>query len=232
MPLSLEATMKWCWVFVPNLFLELYLRAGCAKVTPKRVTWPDGHNKHWSHKWKGLHMYPVLYSPGFHSNFCYKQMPSSSSPCGPGKPTSHHEWLPQELARSNDDLTSPWLPNSCPPGTNLVQWPPGRRQTAPEGLGFPWLLCHISSLQIALINLCVLSGFKCRFLAPESLPKNQWWINESPLRIPEEKRIGDPTGLSPNPTQICLRSKSKLSVFIPNLVSFPLALKNPLSQTK
>lgn len=101
----------------------------------------------------------------------------------------------------------------------LMRWPPGRRQTAPEGLGFPQLLRHINSLQIPLIDLCVLSGFKRLFLAPESLPRNQQWINESPFRIPEEKCIGEPTGLSPNPAQISLGANlSCLSAF---LTSFP-----------
>lgn len=51
-----------------------------------------------------------------------------------------------------------------------------------------------------------------------------------PLGFTEEKCIGEPTALCPDPDQIC--RAAQLPVFIPDLVSFPLALSSPLSQAK
>lgn len=91
----LEAATRWCWVLVPS-------------PAP------------WAAR---LCKYSVLCSPHFHNIFCYKEMPSSSSPCSHGRqdrrPTvtgfprsSRKEWWPYCL------MTIQFLPSRC---TDLLE---------------------------------------------------------------------------------------------------------------
>lgn len=101
-PFHLEVKLKPLWLCLwkqpqddagclyPALLPELPVCPGCAKDTPERLMWPENYSKCWRiPKWNNVHEYSVLSSPNFHSIYCYKEMPCSSSPCSCGRQDRH-----------------------------------------------------------------------------------------------------------------------------------------------
>lgn len=79
---------------------------------------------------------------------------------------------------------------------------------------------------VSISELALNAYFWCVSVSPEITGE---WM-KLPLGFTEEKCIGKPTALCPDPDQIC--RAAQLSVLIPDLVSFPLAPSSPLSQAK
>lgn len=133
-PLSLEAARRRCWVFAPSL-ASLSSPSGQAvkKMFQERVMWPGSLDKRWGLQWQSVHGYPALCSPDFHRDFC----PPARCPAavGGGRPTT------SGFPRSWQERMMIFLLAGCQipalQGPHLMQWPPGMRQAAPEGLDCP-----------------------------------------------------------------------------------------------